>query len=265
MMKKVTISTLIKMKQQGERITVITAYDASFAKLFDEQGMDAILIGDSLGMVLMGEDDTLPVTIEQMVYHTRSVRKGTQRAFVIADMPFMSYATTEQTYTNAARLMSAGASMVKMEGGDWLLDSVRGLTERGIPVCGHLGLTPQSVHKLGGFRVQGREQQQAEDLINQAVALENAGAQMLVLECVPTELARRVTEALSIPVIGIGAGPDTDGQVLVMHDMLGVSANYMPKFSNNYLALCGDIRKAVSLYIEEVKQGKFPTDEHSFS
>jgi 3-methyl-2-oxobutanoate hydroxymethyltransferase len=265
MMKKVTISTLIKMKQQGERITVITAYDASFAKLFDEQGMDAILIGDSLGMVLMGEDDTLPVTIEQMAYHTRCVRKGTQRAFVIADMPFMAYATTEQTYANAAKLMAAGASMVKMEGGDWLLDSVRGLTERGIPVCGHLGLTPQSVHKLGGFRVQGREQQQAEDLINQAVALENAGAQLLVLECVPTALARRVTEALSIPVIGIGAGPDTDGQVLVMHDMLGISANYMPKFSKNYLALCGDIRKAVSLYIEEVKQGKFPTDEQSFS
>ncbi|GGD59244.1 3-methyl-2-oxobutanoate hydroxymethyltransferase [Lacimicrobium alkaliphilum] len=264
-MKKVTISTLIKMKQQGERISVITAYDASFAKLFDEQGMDAILIGDSLGMVLMGEDDTLPVTTAQMAYHTRSVRKGTQRAFVIADMPFMSYATVEQSYANATQLMAAGASMVKMEGGDWLLDSVRGLTDRGIPVCGHLGLTPQSVHKLGGFRVQGREQQQAEELVNQAVALENAGALMLVLECVPSVLANRITQSLNIPVIGIGAGPGTDGQVLVMHDMLGISANYMPKFSKNYLNECGDIRKAVSLYIEEVKQGKFPTEEHSFS
>ncbi|WP_088332753.1 3-methyl-2-oxobutanoate hydroxymethyltransferase [Lacimicrobium sp. SS2-24] len=264
-MKKVTISTLIKMKQQGERISMLTAYDASFAKLFDEQGVDTILIGDSLGMVLMGEDDTLPVTIEQMVYHTRSVRKGTQRAFVIADMPFMSYATTEQTFTNATKLMAAGASMVKMEGGSWLLDSVRGLAERGIPVCGHLGLTPQSVHKLGGFKVQGREEQQADDLLKQALALEEAGAQLLVLECVPTSLANRVTQALSIPVIGIGAGPGTDGQVLVMHDMFGISANYMPKFSKNYLAICGDIRKAVALFIEEVKQGKFPTDEESFS
>lgn len=264
-MKKVTTSTLMKMKQQGERISVITAYDASFAKLFDEQGMEVILIGDSLGMVLMGEDSTLPVTVEQMAYHTRSVRKGTQRALVVTDMPFMSYATTEQAFANAAALMAAGAEMVKLEGGAWLLDTIAGLTERGIPVCGHLGLTPQSVHKFGGFKVQGRDQQAASQMLEQARQLEQAGIQLLVLECVPSELAGRISQALNIPVIGIGAGVDTDGQVLVMHDMFGISANYMPKFSKNYLAVTGDIRKAVTLYIEEVRNGSFPSDEHSFS
>ncbi|GAA0372502.1 3-methyl-2-oxobutanoate hydroxymethyltransferase [Bowmanella denitrificans] len=264
-MKKVTISTLLKMKQQSERISVITAYDASFAKLFDEQGIDVMLIGDSLGMVLMGEDSTLPVTVEQMAYHTKSVKKGAQRAFVIADMPFMSYATKEQAYANAATLMAAGAEMVKMEGGSWLCDSIAGLVERGVPVCGHLGLTPQSVHKLGGFKVQGREQSAADDMLAQAQELEQAGIQMLVLECIPTELGQRISAALSIPVIGIGAGPGTDGQVLVMHDMLGISANYMPKFSKNYLAETGDIRKAVSQYIDEVRSGSFPSEQHSFN
>ncbi|WP_102798627.1 3-methyl-2-oxobutanoate hydroxymethyltransferase [Bowmanella denitrificans] len=264
-MKKVTISTLLKMKQQNERISVITAYDASFAKLFDEQGIDVMLIGDSLGMVLMGEDSTLPVTVEQMAYHTKSVKKGAQRAFVIADMPFMSYATKEQAYANAATLMAAGAEMVKMEGGSWLCDSIAGLVERGVPVCGHLGLTPQSVHKLGGFKVQGREQSAADDMLAQAQELEQAGIQMLVLECIPTELGQRISAALSIPVIGIGAGPGTDGQVLVMHDMLGISANYMPKFSKNYLAETGDIRKAVSQYIDEVRSGSFPSEQHSFN
>ncbi|GGO71072.1 3-methyl-2-oxobutanoate hydroxymethyltransferase [Bowmanella pacifica] len=264
-MKKVTISTLAKMKQQGERISVITAYDASFAKLFDEQGIDVMLIGDSLGMVLMGENSTLPVTVEQMAYHTKSVKNGAQRAFVVADMPFMSYATAEQTYANAAQLMAAGAEMVKMEGGLWLVEAIKGLAERGVPVCGHLGLTPQSVHKFGGFKVQGREQSAADEIVAQALALEQAGIQLLVLECIPTELGERISQTLSIPVIGIGAGPHTDGQVLVMHDMFGISANYMPKFSKNYLAETGDIRKAVSLYIEEVKNGRFPSEQHSFS
>lgn len=264
-MKKVTISTLAKMKQQGERISVITAYDASFAKLFDEQGIDVMLIGDSLGMVLMGENSTLPVTVEQMAYHTKSVKNGAQRAFVVADMPFMSYATAEQTYANAAQLMAAGAEMVKMEGGLWLVETIKGLAERGVPVCGHLGLTPQSVHKFGGFKVQGREQSAADEIVAQALALEQAGIQLLVLECIPTELGERISQTLSIPVIGIGAGPHTDGQVLVMHDMFGISANYMPKFSKNYLAETGDIRKAVSLYIEEVKNGRFPSEQHSFS
>ncbi|WP_026376495.1 3-methyl-2-oxobutanoate hydroxymethyltransferase [Aestuariibacter salexigens] len=263
-MKKVTTATLCKMKQDGDKITVLTAYDTSFAKLFDEQGIDVLLIGDSLGMVLQGHDDTLPVSVDDICYHTTAVRRGVNRALVIADMPFMSYATVEQTYNNAAKLMAAGAQMVKLEGGSWLLEAISGLTERGIPVCGHLGLTPQSVHVLGGFKVQGREQKQADSLVEQAIALQNAGAQMLVLECIPRALGQRVTEAVNIPVIGIGAGPETDGQVLVMHDMLGISANYMPKFSKNYLQHTGDIRDAVKHYIKEVREGSFPGPEHSF-
>ncbi len=263
-MKKVTVSSLLKKKQAGEKITSLTAYDASFAKMFDEQGIDAMLIGDSLGMVLQGQDDTLPVTVDDVAYHTRSVRRGTSRAFVLADMPFMSYATPEQTYANAATLMAAGASMVKLEGGSWLGDTISGLNQRGVPVCGHLGLTPQSVHVFGGFKVQGREASQAEHLLAEAQALEKAGIQLLVLECVPSSLGKTISEALTIPVIGIGAGKDTDGQILVMHDMFGISANYMPKFSKNYLKETGDMREAVSKYISEVQDGTFPSAEHSF-
>lgn len=263
-MKKVTVSSLLTKKQKGEKITALTAYDASFAKLFDEQGIDVLLIGDSLGMVLQGEDDTLAVSIEDIVYHTRAVRKGANRTFVVADMPFMSYATPETTYENAAKLMAAGASMVKVEGGDWLCNTIAGLNQRGVPVCGHLGLTPQSVHVFGGFKVQGREEEKAQKLVDDALALERAGIQLLVLECVPTSLGERVSQALSIPVIGIGAGNRTDGQILVMHDMFGVSANYMPKFSKNYLAETGDLRVAVSRYIEEVESGAFPSATHSF-
>lgn len=264
-MKKVTTSTLLKMKQEGQKITALTAYDASFAKLFDEQGIDVMLIGDSLGMVLKGDDDTLGVTIDDIAYHTRAVRKGSQRAFVMADMPFMSYATPEQTYQNAAQLMSAGANMVKLEGGDWLQDTIEGLNLRGVPVCGHLGLTPQSVHVFGGFKVQGRDDLQAEQLLEHAQTLAHAGIQLLVLECVPADLAEKITQAVKIPVIGIGAGAKTDGQILVMHDMFGISANYMPKFSKNYLAQNGDMRVAVQHYIEEVKNGTFPSEQHSFN
>jgi 3-methyl-2-oxobutanoate hydroxymethyltransferase len=264
-MKKVSTSSLLKMKQDGQKITALTAYDASFAKLFDEQGVDVLLIGDSLGMVLQGSDDTLAVTVDEIAYHTRSVVKGVQRAFVVADMPFMSYSSSEQTYASAATLMRAGASMVKMEGGSWLLDSVRGLHERGVPVCAHLGLTPQSVHVFGGFKIQGRDEVQAEQILAQAVQLEQAGAQLLVLECVPCDLAERVSKALQIPVIGIGAGAKTDGQILVMHDMFGISANYMPKFSKNYLQDSGNMRRAVDSYIREVKDGLFPSSEHSFN
>jgi len=263
-MKKLTISGLLKMKQAQTKIAALTAYDASFAKLFDEQGIDVILIGDSLGMVLQGADDTLSVTTQEIAYHTKCVRAGAERAFVVADMPFMSYSSPQLAFKNAAALMRAGASMVKLEGGEWLLDTISGLVERSVPVCGHLGLTPQSVHVLGGFKVQGRDSSQAESLLNAAVALEKAGIQMLVLECVPTQLAKQVSQALSIPVIGIGAGASTDGQILVMHDMLGISANYMPKFSKNYLEDTGDIRKSVSAYINEVKGGTFPGPEHSF-
>ena len=204
------------------------------------------------------------MTIEDIEYHTRSVRKGTERAFVLADMPFMSYATPEQTYANAAKLMAAGASMIKMEGGSWLCETIQGLNLRGVPVCGHLGLTPQSVHVFGGFKIQGREADKAEKLLAEAKALEAAGIQLLVLECVPSSLGKAVSEALTIPVIGIGAGNDTDGQILVMHDMFGISANYMPKFSKNYLAETGDMRKAVQQYIAEVQSGAFPSPEHSF-
>lgn len=263
-MKKITISGLQKKKAAGEKITMLTAYDASFAKMFDEQNVDILLIGDSLGMVLQGEEDTLPVTVDDIAYHTRSVRKGTQRAFVVADMPFMSYPTPVAAYESAAKLMAAGASMVKIEGGTWLAETISGLVERSVPVCGHLGLTPQSVHVFGGFKVQGREEDKAAKLLADAKALEAAGAQMLVLECVPSSLAKTVTEALSIPVIGIGAGAQTDGQVLVMHDMFGISANYMPKFSKNFLVETGDMRKAVQKYIEDVQSGTFPGPEHSF-
>ena len=263
-MAKITTSSLLKMKQQGKKISTITAYDASFAKLFDQAGIHAILIGDSLGMVLQGQDSTLPVTITDMAYHTRCVKSGTQQALIISDMPFMSYATTEQCYQSAALLMQAGASMVKVEGGSWLIQSIKGLTERGIPVCAHLGLTPQSVNVLGGFKVQGRENSQAERIINDAKALEEAGAQLLVLECIPADLAKLITEALSIPTIGIGAGKDTDGQILVMHDALGIACNYMPKFSRNFLIDTGNIQTAIELYISEVSQGNFPSDEHIF-
>ena len=264
-MAKITTATLLKMKQQGEKISTITAYDASFAKLFDQAGIHAILIGDSLGMVLQGQDSTLPVSIDDMVYHSQCVKNGVEDTLIIADMPFMSYATTEQAFTNAAKLMQAGASMVKMEGGAWLNDTIKALVERGIPVCGHLGLTPQSVNIFGGFKVQGRQNDKAEQMIADAKALEAAGAQLLVLECIPAELGKVITQALTIPTIGIGAGKDTDGQILVMHDALGIACNYMPKFSRNFLKDTGDIKKAIELYIREVSSGNFPSDEHIFN
>lgn len=263
-MAKITTASLLKMKQQGDKISTITAYDASFAKLFDQAGIHAILIGDSLGMVLQGQDSTLPVTIEDMAYHTRCVKRGVEETLIIADMPFMSYATQEQALTNAALLMQAGASMVKMEGGAWLNDTISALVERGIPVCAHLGLTPQSVNIFGGFKVQGRDDDKAQKMIADAKALEAAGAQLLVLECIPASLGDAITQALTIPTIGIGAGKDTDGQILVMHDALGIACNYMPKFSRNFLKDTGDIKKAIELYISEVSQGNFPADEHIF-
>ncbi|MBU2893120.1 3-methyl-2-oxobutanoate hydroxymethyltransferase [Colwellia sp. D2M02] len=264
-MAKITTATLLKMKQQGEKISTITAYDASFAKLFDQAGIHAILIGDSLGMVLQGQDSTLPVTVDDMAYHTQCVKRGVEDTLIIADMPFMSYATKEQAFTSAAQLMQAGASMIKMEGGAWLNDTISALVERGIPVCAHLGLTPQSVNVFGGFKVQGRENDKAQQMIEDAKALETAGAQLLVLECIPSALGKAISQALTIPVIGIGAGKDTDGQILVMHDALGIACNYMPKFSRNFLKDTGDIKAAVELYISEVSAGNFPGDEHIFN
>ncbi|MCH1929627.1 3-methyl-2-oxobutanoate hydroxymethyltransferase [Shewanella acanthi] len=264
-MSKVTSSTLLKFKQEGRKFTALTAYDASFAGAFDNEGVDVLLVGDSLGMVLQGHDDTLPVTTAEVAYHTRCVRRGIKRSLLIADLPFMSYATPEQAMENATMLMQAGANMVKLEGGHWLLETVTKLTERGIPVCAHLGLTPQSVHVFGGFKVQGRDAENAQRIIDEAKALEAAGAQLLVVECIPSSLATAITQALTIPVIGIGAGATTDGQILVMHDVLGISSGYIPRFSKNYLKQTGEIRAAVRAYIEEVANGTFPSAEHTFN
>lgn len=264
-MSKVTSSTLLKFKQEGKKFTALTAYDASFAGAFDSEGVDVLLVGDSLGMVLQGHNDTLPVTIADIAYHTTCVKRGVSRALLIADMPFMSYSTPEQTMNNAAILMQAGASMVKLEGGHWLLESVKMLTERGIPVCAHLGLTPQSVNVFGGFKVQGRDADNAQRILDEAKALQAAGTQLLVVECIPAPLAKAITEALTIPVIGIGAGADTDGQILVMHDVLGISSGYIPRFSKNYLKQTGEIRSAIRAYIDEVANGTFPAEEHTFN
>ncbi|ELA9350492.1 3-methyl-2-oxobutanoate hydroxymethyltransferase [Vibrio parahaemolyticus] len=264
-MKKMTINDLIKWKQEGRKFATSTAYDASFAQLFESQEMPVLLVGDSLGMVLQGENDTLPVTVDDIVYHTRCVRAGSPNCLLMADMPFMSYATPEQACENAAKLMRAGANMVKIEGGDWLVDTVKMLTERAVPVCAHLGLTPQSVNIFGGYKIQGRDQEKADRMVKDALALQEAGAQIVLLECVPAELAERITKILDVPVIGIGAGNVTDGQILVMHDMFGISANYMPKFSKNFLAETGDMRKAVAKYIEDVANGVFPDDAHTIA
>ena len=260
----VTISKLQEMRQAGEKIAVLTAYDASFAALMDQAGIDVILIGDSLGNIVQGESSTLPVTIEHMVYHTGCVVKGQQSAFLVADMPFGSYSTPNDAMLNAAQLMRAGAHMVKLEGGAWLAETVKFLVERSIPVCAHLGLLPQSVHTLGGFKVQGKSAESAQTLINDAKALQEAGAQLLVLEAIPSELGKKVTEAIQIPTIGIGAGPDCSGQVLVMHDMLGAFPGRSPKFVKNFLTGQSSIEEAFRCYVQEVKTGKFPGPEHCF-
>ncbi|CAH0538704.1 3-methyl-2-oxobutanoate hydroxymethyltransferase [Vibrio marisflavi] len=264
-MKKVTINDLVKWKQEGRKFATSTAYDASFAQLFESQGVPLLLVGDSLGMVLQGHSDTLPVTIDDIAYHTRCVRAGSPNTLLLADMPFMSFSTVEQACDNAAKLMRAGANMVKVEGGSWLVDTVKALTQRAVPVCAHLGLTPQSVNIFGGFKVQGREEEKAEQMVKEALELQKAGAQLLVLECIPSKLAARISETLDIPVIGIGAGNGTDGQILVMHDMFGISANYMPKFSKNFLAETGDMRSAVKLYLEEVESSAFPGEAHTIA
>ncbi|MEC5318967.1 3-methyl-2-oxobutanoate hydroxymethyltransferase [Brenneria populi subsp. brevivirga] len=263
-MKPTTLSHLRQWKQEQRKFASITAYDASFARLFFEQGIRVMLIGDSLGMTLQGHDSTLPVTLDDVVYHTRCVRRGAPLALVLADMPFMSCSTPEQACHQAAQLMRAGANMVKLEGGAWLAPTVRMLTERAVPVCGHLGLTPQSVNIFGGYKVQGRDEAAANQLFDDARALEQAGAQLLVLECVPVALAQRITQALAIPVIGIGAGNVTDGQILVMHDAFGITGEKTPKFAKNFLAQSGDIRAAARLYAQEVEQGIYPAEEHSF-
>lgn len=260
----VTINTLREYKQKGEAFSVLTSYDATFAQVVSEAGVDVILIGDSLGMVLQGNDSTLPVTMEHMVYHVSAVAKGNRGSLIMADMPFMSYGTVEAAMENAAKLMRAGAHMVKLEGTDWMADTITALSERGVPVCAHLGLTPQFVNKFGGYRVQGRDQKHAELMIEHACQLEAAGADTLLLECVPAPLAARITQAVNIPVIGIGAGADTDGQVLVLHDMLGVTPGRRPRFVKNFLAEADSIQGAIEAYIKAVRDRTFPAEEHTF-
>lgn len=262
--KKVTIATLAQMRASDDKITMLTAYDASFASLMDQAGIETLLVGDSLGMVVQGHGTTLPVTLTDIAYHTACVARGVKRALVIGDMPFGTYSTPQQAHDNAAILMRAGAEMVKVEGGAWLVPTVQLLVERGMPVCAHLGLTPQSVHQLGGFKVQGKTQTAAEQLKADALALQAAGASLLVLEAIPAPLAAEVTRQLSIPTIGIGAGPGCAGQVLVMHDMLGAFPGHRPKFVKNFMDGQTSITGAIDAYVQAVKSGSFPGPEHSF-
>ena len=261
--KPITTLTLRKMKEEGNKFVTVALYDAPMAAMALKSGVEVLLVGDSLGMTVLGYDSTIPVTMEQMIYHVEAVKRGNNKSLIMGDMPFMTYATPEQAMTNATRIMQAGAHMVKIEGGEWLAPTVKMLSERGIPVCAHLGLTPQSVNKLGGFRVQGRSEEQAEQILTDAKALDEAGADLLVLECVPCELAKRITESVSMPTIGIGAGRDTDAQVLVINDILGLTEQ-PPKFSKNFLVEAEDIPGALRKYAEDVKTGVFPGDNHTF-
>jgi 3-methyl-2-oxobutanoate hydroxymethyltransferase len=264
--KPVTLNTIREMKRRGEKITCLTAYDYSFAALLDRAGIDMIMVGDSLGMVVQGNETTLPVNLADMVYHCRCVARGATRALIIGDLPFLSYQESPQrALASAGRLMQrGGAQVVKLEGGEVMAETVRFLTERGIPVCAHLGLTPQSVHQLGGYRVQGREAAAAERMRHDAKVLQQAGAGLIVLEAIPSELARAITADLDIPTIGIGAGPDCDGQVLVLHDMLGIYPRPSPKFSRNFMQEATSIEEAVKRFIAAVRSGEFPGPEHSF-
>jgi 3-methyl-2-oxobutanoate hydroxymethyltransferase len=258
---RLTLHRLREMHAAGEKIAMLTCYDAAFARVLDDAGVDVLLVGDSVGMVVQGCETTLPVSMDAMVYHTRCVARGNRYAWIIADLPFGSYQTsTEQAIENAARLIQAGAQMVKLEGGGWTVPVVRALTERGIPVCAHLGFTPQSVFALGGYRVQGRAEAAATALRADAQRLAAAGATMLVLELTPSTLAREMTAELPIPVIGIGAGSGCSGQVLVLHDMLGVTTGRQPRFVRNFLEGGADIREAVERFVADVKNGQFPND-----
>lgn len=258
---QITLNRLQQMRSHGEKIAVLTCYDAAFARLLDDGGVEVLLVGDSLGMVLQGNRTTLPVTITEMVYHTRCVAAGNRTAYVVSDMPFGSYQESPaQAVQNATLLIQAGAHMVKLEGGGWTPPIVRLLVERGIPVCAHLGFTPQSVHALGGYRIQGREKGAAAVLLSHARELEQAGAAMLVLELMPSAVAREVTENLSIPVIGIGAGSGCSGQVLVLHDMLNVTAGKLPRFVRNFMEGSASVHDAIAMYVRDVKSGAFPDE-----
>ena len=270
-MPNITLHTLNELKQKREKFAVLTAYDAIFSETLSLCGIELLLVGDSLGMVLQGHDSTLPVTLEQMVYHTQCVAKGNKGSLIMADLPFMSYATENQALESSATLMRAGAHLVKLEGGSWLLNSIKSLKERGIPTCVHLGLTPQSIHKFGGFRVQGKTDIQAKTLIEDSIKAEKMGADLLLLECIPRQVTQKIMLSVNIPVIGIGAGPECDAQVLVLHDLLGLGSGKRPRFIKNFLngSVSGNdgasgIEEAIKRYIEAVKSGTFPSNEHCF-
>jgi len=262
----VNISTLREMKESGDPIACITAYDSSFGQLVDMAGVDVVLVGDSLGMVIQGHDTTVPVTVDDVIYHTRSVARSLLHAFLIADMPFMSYTSPEQALENAVRLMQeGGAMMVKLEGGKGQQSVVEHLARHDIPVCAHLGLKPQSVHKIGGFRVQGRQAEVAKQMLEDARSLEGAGADLILLECVPNEVGRDISRSVEAPVIGIGAGPDVDGQILVLYDVLGITQGRMPRFVKNFLTGQPSVLEGLKAYVRAVKQKDYPAKEHCFS
>ncbi|MBF4695392.1 3-methyl-2-oxobutanoate hydroxymethyltransferase [Fusibacter ferrireducens] len=265
-MSKVTTSTFLKKKLKKEKITILTAYDYSTAKLLDQGGVDCLLVGDSLGMTMLGYEDTLSVTMADMIHHTKAVVRGTKNAMVVADMPFMSYhVSVEDAIRNAGRLIQeAGAHAVKLEGGSQIKDKIEGIINAQIPIMGHLGLTPQSVNAIGGFKVQGKSEAQAQKLVDEAKLLESLGCFAIVLECIPAKLAKIISESISIPTIGIGAGVDCDGQVLVIQDLLGMYTELTPKFVKQYAVLNGVIEQAVKSYCDEVKDGVFPTEAHTF-
>ncbi len=264
--KHLTMTDLRGMKHEGQKIACMTAYDAAFTMLEERAGMDVILVGDSLGMVVQGHDSTLPVTMDDIVYHLKNVSRVSQSAFIIGDMPFMSYANPEQAIENAARLMrEGGAHMVKLEGSETQLSIVPELSRRGIPVCAHLGLQPQAVHKIGGYWVQGRDESTAAGMLRDAHALEKHGADMLLLECVPAELAESISGSVEIPVIGIGAGGGCDGQILVLHDAIGVTVGRVPRFVRDFSDKQRHPLQAIRAYVEAVKDGSFPTDDHCFA
>ena len=261
----ITVPRLHEMKVRGEKIVVLTAYDASFAAQCDAAGIDVVLVGDSLGMVVQGHASTLPVTVEEMVYHSAAAARALSHALLVADLPFMSFRDVDVALRSAARLMAEGsAAMVKLEGADYVLEIINALARRAIPVCAHLGLTPQSVHKLGGYRVQGKTKAAAEQLLSDAKSVQDAGADLLVLECVPATLAKRISAELAIPTIGIGAGVDCDGQVLVLYDMLGITPGKRPRFSKDFLVDSGSIPAALRAYADAVRNGEFPDAEHAF-
>ncbi|AJQ97246.1 3-methyl-2-oxobutanoate hydroxymethyltransferase [Gynuella sunshinyii] len=263
-MKKQTLTSLNKLVAEGGKFTCLTSYDATMASLINAAGVESILVGDSLGMVIQGHQSTLPVTVDDIIYHTQAVARANSTAFILSDLPFMSYQNTETALINSGKVMQAGAEMIKLEGGEWLTETVFRLAQNGVPTCIHMGLTPQSVNKFGGYRVQGRGEDASTRMLNDAKAIEEAGADFLLLECVPRPLAQAITAQAGIPVIGIGAGPDTDAQVLVSADMLGMNLGHKARFVKDYVALTGHFVPAIELFVKEVKEGLYPAPEHWF-